>query len=52
MAQVQGSGAGSLTGTGVTFQIRSAYSRIERSLLKCPQRAVLSTDIRSQGVLG
>jgi len=37
-----------LTGTGWIFQIRSAYSWIERSLLKKPQRAVLSRDIRFQ----
>ena len=35
-------------GTGCTFQMRSAYSRIERSLLKAPQRAVFSTDMRRQ----
>jgi hypothetical protein len=36
------------TGTGVTFQMRSAYSRIERSLLKKPQRAVFSRDMALQ----
>jgi hypothetical protein len=35
-------------GTGVTFQIRSAYSRIERSLLKKPQRALFSRDMALQ----
>jgi hypothetical protein len=34
-----------ITGTGSTFQMREAYSRIERSELKKPQRAVFSTDI-------
>jgi hypothetical protein len=33
------------TWTGSSFQIWLAYSRIERSLLKKPQRAVLSADI-------
>ena len=31
-----------------TFQMRSAYSRIERSEEKRPTRAALSTDMRSQ----